>query len=169
MARPTGTALAILVAVASMRTNLGETTVERSMLPILTGKAEQTIKNSLSSLKKSGFMDVDRDVVRITPLGMDQLIPEDFGNFEAPTSNQKLYDYLADKHKLTRKEILLIDTMSCGRTFRREDVAKAIGCSFNQTFKNLQSRLRKIGVLEYVDAESIRLTDRMFPITSRVE
>jgi len=160
--------------VAALQTQLDLEAVDKTRLtnmPTMKEFSQKTIDNSVSALKVAGLLEGNKQGLKVTKVGMAQIDPRDMEGIKAPTTNQEHFDNIKKNFKLTRKQIEVVDLIKCGRTFSKNFVYESMGFKTNKTFDNNMSKLKSMGIIEYVGANnsSIRLTAMMFPFEPRAE
>jgi hypothetical protein len=82
-----------------------------------------------------------------------------------PTSNREAHEKIMNEH-LTPKMKEAFELMIDGQPFVRSDIAKSLGyvSAKEAAFQMLLRRIRDKGFLEFLDKESVQLSDVCFPV-----
>jgi hypothetical protein len=153
----------------------GDVNVLRKTVLTLSGVKASTFPVTISGLKKKGYIDYDKECIRLTDLGRTEAskvgVPSSqtmmgFGgnsNSNA-TTNEKVQETLKRTHKLTGGQRgMLFNLLLDGRLHDRTATAETIGCTNKASFAVMLSNMKKIGIIQY-DKNTISLSDMCFPM-----
>jgi hypothetical protein len=160
----------ILNTAAAMKTRFGKERIERTKITPLTGiHGKSTIANALTKLKNLQWMDVTKEDITITDLGLENSDASAVDDFNVPTTNKEYIDSIVEQYKLKPAKAVAnaIDELMDGCTYSKKELAKKMGAEMNSTFANLMTNLKKAGITEYVGKADVRLHDSMFQFSPR--
>ena len=111
----------------------------------------------LSMLKMEGSIAYDKTTITLSELGRSK------GDTSVvPANNNAVQAYLKTRY-LTTKTAVLFDVLRNGRTYDRQSLGETLGNSNKTTMASALSKMAKVGLVEYPDADTVRLTNLCFP------
>ena len=110
----------------------------------------------LSMLKMAGSIAYDKTTITLSELGRSK------GDTSVVPANNAVQAYLKTRY-LTTKTAVLFDVLRNGRTYDRQSLGETLGHSNKTTMASALSKMAKVGLVEYPDADTVRLTNLCFP------
>ena len=130
----------------------------------LLGIKASTFLVTLSVMKnKRGWLEYDRDTIRLTAAGRAKAMPMDVSSLTAHPgkTDEEVRTSIYKKFKIGGKAMALLEALTDGGAHNRFATAASVGVTNKGTLAVMLSNLKKNGVIEY-DATTIRLTDMCF-------
>jgi len=140
-------------------TRTGNKDVSRKQVAPLSGVKSNTFPVTLSGMKKKGWIEYDKDSIRLTEEGRARANPVS----ELPAmDNASAQQEIKNRFKIGGKAEILFDALTDGEVHDRASVVDGLGYKSKNASSVMLSGLKKNGIIE-IDKTTIRLTDICFP------
>ena len=116
----------------------------------------------ISTMKKQGFIDYDKDFIRLTELGRSKAKVDPLAMPVMGADNEATMAGIKERFKLGGMKGRLFDLLGDGRVHDRATVTNEIGCDNKCTLAVLLSNMKKREIIAY-DHTTIQLSDLCFP------
>lgn len=141
-----------------LETRSGDPNVPRKQVAAMSGVKASTFPVTISGMKKKGWIEYDKDSIRLTDLGRAKANPV----ADISCDNGAAQDEVQQKFKIGGKAAVLFDVLKDGRVHDRATVIGELGIKSKGSAAVMLSNLKKNGVIVY-DKTTIKMADLCFP------
>lgn len=137
--------------------NSGNSSIPRKQVLAASGVKPSTFSVTISNMKTKGFIDYDKESIRLSDAGRARANVTDVAADNASTQ-----EALKQRFKIGGKALVLFESISDGRVHDRASVINSLGFKSKNSSNVMLSTLKKNGLIEY-DKTTIKMGYICFP------
>jgi len=155
----------VLAVLASLRRKAGIVDAPRKQVAAMAQIKPTTLAVVISKMKQQDLIEYpSKDTVRITEKGlaMAPTTADSSSTFEFAADNSSVHDDIKKNYlKNGATKVRLFDALADGASHDKNEIMKAIGYENKASFAVLLSNIKKLGIVEYPDRQSVRLAGKL--------